>query len=160
MSGTAPRRIGATRLRVLAEARAWIGTPFRHQARLAGVGVDCANLVIAAGEAAGVLAINEAAWRPFAGYGRQPNPNRMGAALATFLAPLEAGRERPGDVAWLQWARDLPMHLAVLGALPDRRLTLIHALESAGRVVEHDFTAEWPGRVVSWWRFPGLVRRG
>ena len=31
---------------VVAEARRWLGTPWRHQARLRGVGVDCGGLVV------------------------------------------------------------------------------------------------------------------
>ena len=34
-----------TRTRIVAEARAWIGTPYRHQASLHGVGCDCLGLV-------------------------------------------------------------------------------------------------------------------
>ena len=34
-----------TRARIVAEARAWIGTPYRHQASLKGVGCDCLGLV-------------------------------------------------------------------------------------------------------------------
>src|SRR5688572_27964758 len=34
-----------TRTRIVAEARAFIGTPYRHQASLRGVGCDCLGLV-------------------------------------------------------------------------------------------------------------------
>ena len=34
-----------SRTRIIAEARAWIGTPYRHQASLQGVGCDCLGLV-------------------------------------------------------------------------------------------------------------------
>jgi NlpC/P60 family putative phage cell wall peptidase len=34
-----------TRIRIGAEARAWIGTPDRHQASLKGMGCDCLGLV-------------------------------------------------------------------------------------------------------------------
>jgi NlpC/P60 family putative phage cell wall peptidase len=34
-----------TRTRIIAEARAWIGTPYRHQASRKGVGCDCLGLV-------------------------------------------------------------------------------------------------------------------
>src|SRR5437764_7932623 len=34
-----------TRTRIIAEARAWIGTPYRHQASLKGIGCDCLGLV-------------------------------------------------------------------------------------------------------------------
>jgi NlpC/P60 family putative phage cell wall peptidase len=30
---------------IVAEARSWIGTPYRHQASLKGVGCDCLGLV-------------------------------------------------------------------------------------------------------------------
>jgi NlpC/P60 family putative phage cell wall peptidase len=34
-----------TRTTIVAEARSWIGTPYRHQASLKGVGCDCLGLV-------------------------------------------------------------------------------------------------------------------
>ena len=33
------------RTRIIAEARAWIGTPYRHQGSLRGVGCDCLGLI-------------------------------------------------------------------------------------------------------------------
>jgi NlpC/P60 family putative phage cell wall peptidase len=33
------------RLRVLSEARAWLGTPYRHQASVKGQGADCLGLI-------------------------------------------------------------------------------------------------------------------
>ena len=33
------------RAAIVAEARGWIGTPYRHQASLKGVGADCIGLV-------------------------------------------------------------------------------------------------------------------
>ncbi len=44
----------AQREAVIAEARTWLGTPWRHMQRLKGVGVDCANLPCAVYEAVGV----------------------------------------------------------------------------------------------------------
>ena len=37
--------MSVTRADIVAEARAWIGTPYRHQASLKGVGCDCLGLV-------------------------------------------------------------------------------------------------------------------
>lgn len=34
-----------SRAAIVAEARAWLGTPYRHQASLKGVGADCLGLV-------------------------------------------------------------------------------------------------------------------
>lgn len=44
------------RAAVVAEAETWLGTPWRHAARLKGVGVDCANLVIGVYAGAGLIA--------------------------------------------------------------------------------------------------------
>lgn len=43
------------RREVVAEARTWIGTPFHHEARVKGHGVDCAMLLIEVYAAAGVV---------------------------------------------------------------------------------------------------------
>jgi cell wall-associated NlpC family hydrolase len=40
---------------VIAEAMTWLGTPWRHMARVKGVGVDCANLPIGVYAAAGLI---------------------------------------------------------------------------------------------------------
>ena len=31
---------------VVREAKTWLGTPFHHQGRLKGVGVDCAGVIV------------------------------------------------------------------------------------------------------------------
>ena len=151
---------------IVTEARSWVDTPHIHQACEKGVGVDCAMLIRAVGEVCDVVSVDTASWQRFANYSRTPNPSRMGEGLATFMVEISAQDARPGDVMWLEWREALPMHLAIL-ATRGRRLMMIHAYARAGRsiktgqpegrVVEHGFTAEWPGRVVSWWRYPGLA---
>lgn len=146
----------ALRAAVAGEARRWLGTPYQHQARLLGVGVDCVGLVVAAGEGAGVLAIESNAWAPFAAYSRTPNPRRIERALRLFLKPCDDPGE--GDVGWADWGNGPPMHMLIRTILPDGRPGMIHA-DGRGphRVVEHGFAAEWPDRVRSWWRFPGIA---
>lgn len=43
------------RAAVLAEARTWLNTPYHHQGRIKGVGVDCAMLLIAVYHACGLI---------------------------------------------------------------------------------------------------------
>lgn len=40
---------------VITEARTWLRTPYHHQARIKGAGVDCATLLCEVYEAAGVI---------------------------------------------------------------------------------------------------------
>lgn len=146
------------RAAVVAEARTWVGTPYAHQAALKGVGCDCGGLIRGAGEAAGVLAIDPIVWKQVGNYGRMPNPNRMRETLELFLSEIAADQIDDGDIAWLAWREDLPMHLAIRATGPNGP-TLIHALSDVGergRVVEHGFVAEWPDRVNSWWRYPAI----
>lgn len=145
------------RAAVLEEARLWLGTPYKHQHMLRGVGVDCIGLVWGVGEGAGVLTVDRAVAAQFMGYSRTPNPRRMKLALETFFVP--AGDDvLPGDFAWIAWdaARNLPQHLAILGEKRGKP-TLIHADSVQGKCIEHGFTMEWPGLVRSWWRYPGVV---
>jgi NlpC/P60 family putative phage cell wall peptidase len=146
------------RAAVVAEARSWIDTPYRHQASLKGVGCDCGGLIRGVGEAAGVLSIDPLVWKRVGNYGRMPNPNRVRETLELFLTEIDAAAAGEGDIVWLAWREELPMHLALLASGPNGP-TLIHALADVGpqgRVVEHGFVAEWPGRADSWWRYPGV----
>lgn len=152
------------RLAIIAEARSWLGTRFHHQAAIKGVGVDCAGLVRGVGKETGLLDISAARWAVYANYGRAPHPERMRAALNEFMHPIAPEQARIGDVCWLAWREDLPMHLAILSAHPiggaTARPTIIHALADNDKVIEHGFSKEWRDRVDSWWRFPGLDRCG
>jgi len=127
---------------VLAAARSMIDTPFHHQGRQPGVGLDCAGLIVCAFAAVGIEV------RDRAGYSRQPFPGNMSAALSEN-AELVRGELQPADVLWLRF--DEPQHLAFL----TDRGTIIHALYTRGAVCEHRFAAAWRhGRLVSAWRHP------
>lgn len=145
--------------RLVACARQWIGTPYVHQHATRGHAVDCVGLIIGAGLEAGVLPTwTPERWAPYACYGRAPNPAHMSKAIAEFLDPIDApaSEAQPdGSVAFMGWREHLPMHLAIMATLDGRR-TMIHAFAHVGAVVEHGFSAEWPGRVISWWSYPGI----
>lgn len=141
------------RERIVSEARRWIGTPYHHQAALCGVGVDCVGLIRGVGHATGALPEDAEAWVRFGGYSRIPNPRRMGEGMRQFLRPV-VGIPQEGDIAWLEWRHDLPMHLAILGSDSRGMATLIHSYSEVGEVVEHGLTPEWLARVKSWWCYP------
>lgn len=146
----------ATRTAVIEEARGWVGTPYRHQAVLKGVGSDCVGLIRGVGVAVGAMPARDDEWALFGGYSRTPNPRRMEEGMHMFLVPLGDTPPVPGDIVWLQWRQDLPMHLAILALGGAGRMTIIHSYSHIGRVVEHGFTQEWSGRVHSFWRYPDI----
>lgn len=139
--------------------REWLGTPYRHQAKLKGVGVDCVGLCIGIGlESHFLPPMTPEEWQPFARYSRTPNPDKMTEALNLFMRPV-VDTPRAGDWAFIEWrtgqGRALPMHMAMLCDGPNGP-TILHAFETRGAVVEHGFESGWPEQVVSWWRYPRL----
>lgn len=142
-----------TTAELLAEARAWTGTPYAHGQRCKGVGCDCIGFVWGVAATVGLADhVTADAAAPFLGYGREPDPASFGAALARFLDPVPGGMAlaRPGDVLWCRIRRQ-PRHIALLS----ERSTLLHALAGAG-VVETTLDARWRELVVAVFRLHGL----
>lgn len=124
-------------------ARGWLGTPFRHQGRLCGHGVDCIGLVAGVARALG-LAVEDRA-----DYPRTPDGVSLQAALAVHLVPVAATAARPGDVLLFR-IRRLPQHVGILTEAG----TMVHAYAGAGGVVEAALTDWWWRRLVAVYRFP------
>ena len=147
---------------IVAEARTWLGVPWRHQGWRRTTGCDCVGLVRGVGHALGLIDASDEnpANARFIGYSREPDPALMREALDLHLVAIERRPDRaggvgeiaaPGDVLWLRFAGE-PRHLAILAEGEH----VIHALESVGKVVEHRLEARWAQRCVGSWRFPGV----
>lgn len=132
---------------VVAAARRYMGTPFRHTGRSAD-GIDCIGLIILVGRA-----IKANLDWPEMPYQRFPPEDYVRAVLDTYLDPLR-GTPEPGDVALIRWRR-CANHLAIIGD-GDRPFTLIHAYYVPGRVVEHRADERWIDRIAGTWTFRGI----
>ena len=134
-------------------ARNWIGTPYRHQASLKGVGCDCLGLV-------------RGVWREI--YGLEPElppayqpdwAERSGedrlreAARRYFGAQFTVAEMRPGDLLLFCWRPDLPAKHAGILSSQDR---FIHAYEQAA-VIESALVPSWRRRIAGVFRFPQKV---
>ena len=139
---------------IVAEARTWLGVPWRHQGWRKDTGCDCVGLIRGVGHALGLFDASDEnpAHARFVGYPRESDPPLMQAALALYFVPILRGDAGAGDVLWLRFAGE-PRHLAILAEGEH----VIHALESVGKVVEHRLDARWAQRCVAAWRFPGIV---
>src|SRR3954452_22784820 len=111
--------------RIITEARTWIGTPYRHQASLKGVGCDCLGLL-------------RGVWRELLGAEPESVPpytrdwaEAGGGELLLGVASrhlVQVAEARPGDVLLFRWRAGLPAkHCAIIGE-PG---TMIHAHEGA-----------------------------
>ncbi len=138
-----------TRADIIAEARTWLGTPFVHQARSRGVGVDCIGLIVGAVQGCG-LAVDDRA-----DYARTPHAGELARELGAQLERIDVADAAPGDVVLIAWRR-APMHVGLLTDYPHSGLALLHAIETIGRVVEHRLDDGWRRLIVAAYRVPGL----
>ncbi|PLX39066.1 MAG: peptidase P60 [Hyphomicrobiales bacterium] len=138
--------------RIVAEARSWIGTPYRHQASLKGVGCDCLGLV-------------RGVWRGLLG----PEPEKAPSYSADWAEAagrdqlLEAARRHlveipvedlgPGSVVLFRWRQHLPAKHAAIVATPT---TIVHAYEAAA-VAETHLGEWWQRHLFHAFRFPGAI---
>ncbi len=92
---------------------AWIGTPYRHQASLKGVGCDCLGLV--RGVWRGVVGPEPEVWRLMLPTGRKRGRHEAAAAAALrHLVAIERDGFRPGDVLLFRWRERLPLSMPPL----------------------------------------------
>lgn len=76
-------------------ATSLIGTPFHHQGRLAGVGLDCVGVVYAACRGAGIEV------EDFRAYQRMPSAKEVEAELAKRFRRIEPSEASIGDIVVL-----------------------------------------------------------
>jgi NlpC/P60 family putative phage cell wall peptidase len=141
-----------TRTAIVAEARAWIGTPYRHQASLKGVGCDCLGLV-------------RGVWRAVCGAEPQPVPpyapdwaeasgrEALATAARDHLIEIDPAQFAPGDVLLFRWRAGLAAKHAAIVSAPE---LMIHAHDGAA-VAEVNIAAWWRRRLAYAFRFPGVT---
>jgi NlpC/P60 family putative phage cell wall peptidase len=141
-----------TREDIVAEARAWIGTPYRHQASLKGVGCDCLGLV--RGVWRGLLGEEPERAPPYSpDWAEALRQETLAQASARHLLPVALDAFRPGDVLLFRWRAHLPAkHMAIVGK-PD---TMIHAHDGAA-VTEVAIAPWWRRRLAYAFQFPDLT---
>ncbi len=135
--------------RVLHVARSWLGTPYRHQASLKGVGCDCLGLVRGVwrevqGEEPESVPLYSSAWAECGG-----QESLLDAAARNFL-PINIKHADAGDVVVFRMRRACPAkHVGIL----DTQHSFLHAYEG-NCVVESTLDNFWLARVVAAFRFP------
>ncbi|MBZ9935006.1 NlpC/P60 family protein [Mesorhizobium sp. BR1-1-16] len=141
-----------TRAALVSAALGWLGTPYRHQASLKGIGADCLGLV-------------RGVWREV--YGEEPEAmpaytpdwaEARGAetlcdAAARHMTPLDPGSALPGDLLLFRWREGLPAKHAAILAEPGR---FIHAHDGAA-VAMASLTPWWARRLAFVFSFPGVT---
>jgi NlpC/P60 family putative phage cell wall peptidase len=136
---------------IIAAARGWLDTPYRHQGSLRGVGCDCLGLIrgvwreVEGAEPEAVPAYSPD-WAE-AGSGEQ-----LAEAALRHLVSVPCAEFQAGNVLLFRWQAHLPAKHA---GIATSRTSMIHAQEGA-RVAEIMLQAWWLRRLAFAFRFPGV----
>ncbi|QEW19799.1 putative endopeptidase Spr precursor [Marinibacterium anthonyi] len=135
---------------VVAAARGWIGTPYRHQASCRGAGTDCLGLI-------------RGIWREVLGpepvsvpaysmdWSEPQGEERLWHAALSYLVAKPLDQVAAGDVILFRMrAGAVAKHLGLV-SIPHERF--IHAYNRRG-VIESPLSAPWARRIVARFAFP------
>jgi len=133
---------------LVAMARGWIGTPYRHQASRKGAGCDCLGLI-------------RGVWCEWHGAPPETPPpygsdwseiereERLWQALARHMREVRDAPLAEGQVLLFRMReRRVAKHLGILSRGPENGTAFIHAYERHG-VVESPLGSPWARRIVA-----------
>ena len=129
---------------VVAQARTWLGTPWRHQGR-SPRGVDCAGLVVLVARALGL------ADHDVAGYGRHSTGLAFVDQFRAAMDPVPLLEMLPGDVLVFADAA-YPCHCGFRTEFRDAP-HLLHAHALRRQVIEEPYAGEWSAKARFAFRF-------
>ncbi|MEM1273864.1 MAG: NlpC/P60 family protein [Pseudomonadota bacterium] len=137
---------------VVEAARAWIGTPYRHQASCRGAGCDCLGLL--RGVWRDCLGTEPEAIPPYSQDWSEPSgEERLWHAARRHLVPKPLSAEARGDVLLFRMrAGSVAKHLGIQSKTIHNR-QFIHSYNGHG-VVESALTPPWSRRIVARFSFP------
>lgn len=136
---------------IVLAARGWLGTPYRHQASLRGVGTDCLGLVRGVWrEVMGEEPETPPGYAP--GWAEAGGTEAMAEAARRHLHEIPLPAFRAGDVLLFRWRPHLPAKHAGIAVSPRH---MIHAQDGA-QVTEIALSAWWLRHLAFAFRFPGV----
>lgn len=141
------------RAAIVAEARSWIGTPYRHQASLKGIGCDCLGLV--RGVWRHCVGTEPEAPPPYApDWAEARGDEALAAAGGRHLVAVDPDAFDAGDVLLFRWRDGC---VAKHAAIASGEGTMIHAHDGAA-VCEVALAAWWRRRLAFAFRFPKVTQ--
>lgn len=136
---------------IVALARAWIGTPYRHQASTKGVGTDCLGLIRGVWrEAVGAEPERVPPYTP--DWAEGVGGEALLEAARRHFVEVPIGQAQDGDVLLFRMGLGCPAKHAAIVSGPDR---IIHAYWGRA-VTQTRLVPWWQRRIAGAFRFPGV----
>jgi len=124
------------RTAIVTEARAWLGTPYHHMAKVKGQGVDCLTLLIGVYENVGLIPATSVEYYPI-DWNLHRDAERYREGVRRFAHEIP-GPPLPGDVVLWKFGRCFS-HGAIVIEWPQ----VIHAHMGSVTRIEDVETAAW-----------------
>lgn len=140
-----------TAAQLIEDARTWLGTPYRHQASIKGLGCDCVGFLAEVAVETGLIRPELRAEFP-TDYSRQPSAGQLRRLCSGVLSLVPFDQRAPGDIVLMRFELE-PQHLGMLTAVSPIEY-IIHCAEHG--VVEQRLDSVWRARIVRVYRFPVL----
>lgn len=122
-----------TREEIVDEAIRWVGTPWKRNASLRGVGADCVGVIAGVAIAVGI----RVSYRN--DYSQRPDGSLRGELERQMVRVSEP---LPGDVLLMTFGNQLPHHVAFyIGS------DIVHAYLSVRRCVRQPYDEHWRSKV-------------
>lgn len=142
-------------IEIVHNAVKWVDTPYHHHARIRGVGVDCAQLVVGVALESGCITDNEA--KDIPNYPVQWHLHNREEKLLDVLdvfgcVEIDKSDTHPGDIICFQFGRTTS-HLGIM----INGTQFIHARYDTGKVVINTIQHEWLDRWTKTYAFPGVI---
>jgi cell wall-associated NlpC family hydrolase len=132
--------------RVLQVATASLGTPFLHQGRVVGRGLDCAGLYVHICKSVGLMHIDAK------GYPRNPYDGQLEKQLDSQPCLERVTDAMPGDILAMRISKQ-PQHIGIHAGYIDGHAYIIHASEEHGKTCMHRIDDLWRARIMRVYRF-------
>jgi NlpC/P60 family putative phage cell wall peptidase len=130
------------------EALTWVGTPYHNQARIKGVGVDCANLIAGIAENCGY---KEVKLEPYSNQWHLHNSEEKMLNILTSYGCTETRDLLPGTLITFQFGQ-VSGHIGIMVS----ETTFVHADYRVGKVTEVTLGGAWKQRLSGAFNFPEL----
>ena len=136
---------------IVAAAKAVERTPFHHQGRVPGVGLDCVGLYIHICQQLGLEFIDTT------GYARDPYDGTLERELdrQPCLERIPLSEAGEGDLLAMRISK-APQHIAIHAGFIGGHPYIIHSSEEAGHVCHHRVDSMWRHRILMAYRFKGV----
>lgn len=139
---------------IIRTARSWLRTPFHHQGRVKGAGVDCIGLIVGVinelnlsdGNGGRLSAHDDTNYSPL------PDGVRLKAMLDEHLQSIMLSELAPGDIALFRFQQQ-PQHVGFITDRADGTLGILHCYSNSEFVIEHRLNEGWMSMLVQAYRF-------